>query len=71
VDVYEKLLYAYKFDTKRQAAEPIAKMMSDLPVPEDALLCPLPTGSSLAAAAKALKEAGAKNVTAVIYAQKL
>ncbi len=43
IDVYEQLLHAYKFDTKRQAVEPIATMMSVLPMSANSILCPLPT----------------------------
>jgi ComF family protein len=46
--VYEELLFAMKFDSKRQAAEPIAKIMAEAGTYEfeDSLLCPVPTASS-------------------------
>lgn len=42
-ELYEKLIHAYKFDCKRQAAEPIARMLSEHIRDSNALLCPLPT----------------------------
>lgn len=43
--IYEKLLFAMKFDNKRQASVSIAKIMSEagLDVAEDSILCPVPT----------------------------
>ena len=42
--VYRELEQAFKFDLKRSAAEPMAKMMSDmLPRSNNSILCPVPT----------------------------
>ena len=43
--VYEELLFALKFDCKRQAAESIADIMckSELEIKEGTILCPVPT----------------------------
>ena len=46
IDVYEDLVHAYKFDVRRQAAEPIATIMSRIKVDNAVLLCPLPTASA-------------------------
>jgi ComF family protein len=43
--IYERLIRAFKFDSKRQSAQPIAQMMTDL-LPLDyknMVICPLPT----------------------------
>ena len=46
--IYEDLLFALKFDCKRQAAEPIAKIMSKsaIDINKEAVLCPVPTAPS-------------------------
>lgn len=50
--MYEQLIHAYKFDVQRQAALPIASIMSAIPlevqVPGETplVLCPLPTATS-------------------------
>ena len=46
IDVYEDLVHAYKFDVRRQAAEPIATIMSRIKVDNAVLLWPLPTASA-------------------------
>lgn len=43
IDIYEELLHAYKFDVRRQAAEPISSLMAEMKLPEGGVLCPLPT----------------------------
>jgi ComF family protein len=46
--IYEQLIKAMKFDAKRQASEPVAKIMMDalINLPEGTLVCPLPTAPS-------------------------
>jgi ComF family protein len=46
--IYEQLIRSLKFDSKRQAAEPIARMMAEIlpKTMQDFVLCPLPTAPS-------------------------
>jgi ComF family protein len=46
--VYEELLFALKFDCKRQAAESIADIMckSELEIEDGTIICPVPTAPS-------------------------
>jgi ComF family protein len=46
--LYEELLFALKFDCKRQSADPIAEIMSKsgIDVNQETVLCPVPTAPS-------------------------